>query len=44
LQCRATTITTTIAIVSKANFAAGQNLCPLLKEYGKYQKLRSQKS
>jgi hypothetical protein len=32
--------TTTTAIVSKADFAAGENLWSLLKEYGKYQKLR----
>ena len=46
LQGRTTTITTTAttttAIVSKADFAAGQNLWSLLKEYGKYQKLRWQ--
>jgi hypothetical protein len=42
LQGRKTTSTT--AIVSKVDFAAGQNLWSLLKEYGKYQKLRSQKS
>ena len=45
LQGRTTTITTTTAttaIVSKADFAAGQNLWSLLKEYGKYQKLRWQ--
>jgi hypothetical protein len=44
LQGRATSITTTTAIVSKADFAAGQNVWSLLKEYGKYQKLRWQKS
>ena len=48
LQGRTTTITTTTAttsttaIVSKADFVAGQNLWSLLKEYGKYQKLRWQ--
>ena len=41
LQGRTTTTATT-AIVSKADFAAGQNLWSLLKEYGKYQKLRWQ--
>ena len=43
LQGRKTTITTTTAttaIVSKADFAARQNLWSLLKEYGNYQKLR----
>ena len=39
---RTTTTTATTAIVSKADFAAGQNLWSLLKEYGKYQKLRWQ--
>jgi hypothetical protein len=44
LQGRATTITTTAAIISKADFAAGENLWSLLKEYGNYQKLRWQMS
>jgi hypothetical protein len=36
LQGRTTTTSTT-AIVSKADFAAGQNLWSLLKDYVKYQ-------
>ena len=31
-------------LVYKGDFAAGQNLCSLLEECGKYQKLRCQKS